>query len=208
MGYRRMNIHDLHAVYRRWKDGQSITNISDTEGFDRKTIRGYLQKFAENPELSSAELDTDALGRKLFELLPGNKRSSPVKDELQNHLQEIIDLITDKDEPVKLKTAFRIIKKKYQLSGSYESFKIFAKKVDLVKTVMKQFPRLETLTGQEIQIDYCTVGYHFDSESGKRRRIYAFIGKLSASRRQKIFLYFTCNLQFSLHVPFFNKLEI
>lgn len=182
MGYRRMNIHDLQALYRRWQSGQSIQSISQAEGYDRKTIRTYVQKFTEDPELCSGKLGTDELSRRLFALLPVNKRSSPVQDELQNHLQEIIDLLTDKDEPVKPKTAFKIIKRKYRLSGSYESFKVFAQKVNLAKTVLKQFPRLETLPGQEIQIDYCSVGYHVDPVTGKNRRVYAFIGKLSASR--------------------------
>ena len=160
MGYRRMDINNLHSLYRRWKNKQSIQEISLAEGFDRKTIRGYLQRFENHPELCSNELPADKLDEILFELLPANKRSSPIRDEFSNHLQEIIDLLTDKDEPVKPKTAFKIIKQKYNLSGSYESFKVFARKTDLVKTIIKQFPRLETLPGQEVQIDYGTVGYH------------------------------------------------
>lgn len=182
MGYRRMNIHDLHSIYRRWKRNQSIQEISHAEGFDRKTIRVYMRKFESIPELYAPDIAADEVDTKLFELLPANKRSSPVRDGFQDHLQEIIDLLTDKEEPVKPKTAFKIIKRKYGLSGSYESFKVFATKVDLVKTGLHQFPRLETLPGQETQIDYCTVGYHRDPETGRNRRVYAFIGKLSASR--------------------------
>lgn len=182
MGYRRMDINDLHSIYRRWKNNQNIQEISQTEGFDRKTIRVYLQKFRECPALESGELNNEELSRELFQLLPANKRNSPIQDGYQNHLQEIIDLLADKDEPVKPKTAFKIIKRKYQLSGSYESFKVFARKTDLLKTTLKQIPRLETLPGQEAQIDYCTVGYHIDPETGKNRRVYGYIGKLSSSR--------------------------
>jgi transposase len=177
-----MDINNLHSLYRRWKNKQSIQEMSLAEGFDRKTIRGYLHKFNNHPDLCSKKLPAERLNELLFELLPANKRSSPVRDEFSNHLQEIINLLTDKDEPVKPKTAYTIIKQKYKLTGSYESFKVFARKTDLVKTIIKQFPRLETLPGQEVQIDYCTVGYHVDPETGKNRRVYAFIGKLSASR--------------------------
>jgi hypothetical protein len=42
MGYRRMDRHVLATMVRRWFDGQAINAISNSEGFDRKTIRTYL----------------------------------------------------------------------------------------------------------------------------------------------------------------------
>ena len=41
MGYRRMNIIDLKCIYRRLRSDQSIKTISESEGYDRKTIRHY-----------------------------------------------------------------------------------------------------------------------------------------------------------------------
>jgi transposase len=184
MGYRRMNIDNLKAIYRRWITGQNISHISQMEGFDRKTIRNYLKSFedaglsADNPLEDKIQLQNV-----LLSLLPDNTRANPVQAGFEACRDEIKKLLSDKDHPVKPKTAFKIIKRKYDISGSYESFKVFFKKSLIKEDLAKTFPRLELPPGREIQIDYCTVGLHYDPETGRNRRVYGFIGKLSSCRQ-------------------------
>jgi hypothetical protein len=183
MGYRRMTIEDLKSIYRRLKEGQTISAISLGEGFDRKTIRGYLKALKEIKSLLKGnESDEDALHKQLLGILPANNRANPIQAGFNKHLDEIKGYITDKDHPVKPKTAYRIIKQKYDLKGSYESFKVFAHKAHLKEGCEETFPRLETPPGEDTQIDYCIVGYHTDHITGKRRRVNGFIGKLASSR--------------------------
>lgn len=183
MGYRRMTINDLKSIYRRWCDGQKISAISLAEGFDRKTVTNYIKNFKEaGLGVEQSALSEKGLHQRLITLLPNNERAHPVQESLARHIDEIIALVKDEDHPVKLKTAYRIIKRKYDLKGSYESFKVLVRK-KVIKTKLKDvFPRLETEPGQETQIDYCFSGYHYDYQAKKRRKVNGFIGKLSASR--------------------------
>src|SRR6056297_430322 len=127
MGYRRMNINDLKDIYRRLESGQSIRLISDATGFDRKTVRLYRDEITACGILSKQIPESDeALSQILFSLLPANERSSPIQDTFKKYQDEIIELITRKEDPLKPKTAFLVIKQKYELAGSYESFKVFA----------------------------------------------------------------------------------
>ena len=141
MGYRRMNIIDLKCIYRRLQSDQSIKTISESEGFDRKTIRHYRDAMKSSGLLKSPDPSEEILAEKLFELLPNNERSSPIHDEFHQHKDEIIRLTTREQEPMKLKSAFIVIKQKYGLGGSYESFKVFSRKHQLTVPGKKQFPR-------------------------------------------------------------------
>lgn len=192
MGYRRMNINDLKDIYRRLEGSQSIRLISDATGFDRKTIRLYRDAMTACGILTGQIPESDeALSHVLFSLLPANERSSPIQDDFKNHQDEIIELITRTENPLKPKTAFLVIKQKYKLAGSYESFKVFTRKTNLLIPGTCTFPRLEYRPGQETQIDYCKCGLMADPATGKRRTVYGFIGKLSASRLP--YVEFTCS---------------
>lgn len=183
MGYHKMTIEDLQSIYRRWLDNQSIRGISNVEGFDRKTIRAYLEEFERNGLQDTVFLEDEQKRLKaLARLLPKTDRKRPVADEFLKHIDEIKELINRKEEPVLPKTAFLIIQSKYSISGSYESFKVFCRKLDLSSGKKPPFPRIETPAGEEIQIDYGEVGFHVDPDTGKRRKVYAFIAKLSYSR--------------------------
>ena len=128
MGYRRMNINDLKSIYRRWKAGQKISFISTAEGFDRKTIRNYIRGFEKNG--LNRDVDTIAendLHTVLLSLLPCNEREHTVQASFHDLIDEIRNLVSDKVHPVKPKTEYRIVKRKYDLTASYESFKVFFK---------------------------------------------------------------------------------
>ena len=183
MGYRRMDINDLKEIYRRLQDGQTIRFISDATGFDRKTIRGYRDRMNESGIISEpTTTNPEDLSRRMFSLLPDNERNSPVQDSFLRHKDEIIDLITRTQDPLKPKSAYLVIKEKYETPGSYESFKIFIRKQKLLLPAKPSFPRLEQEPGQEIQIDYGKCGTITDPATGARRVVYGFVAKLSSSR--------------------------
>ena len=181
MGYRRMNINDLRDLHRRLASGQSINEVSIALGFDRKTIRRYRDGMQSSGILSSTDL-IENLENALRDLLPKNERECPIQDGYLRKMDEIKKLTTRKEDPLKLKTAFLVMKQKYNLLGSYESFKVFAKKNHLTTLRKKPFPRIEMDPGKEIQIDYCKCGLFQEPGAEKRRTVYAYIAKLSSSR--------------------------
>ena len=195
MGYRRMDMHVLKAIYRRWVERQPINKIHLEEGFDRKTIRSYIELFESKGFLPGAQLtDGEELDRVLRDLLPKNSRGRAKRELLVPYREELIQLVNpeaalkgsedpaDRLEAVKPKTAYLILVEKYRLDVSYETFKLYAREIGLMAKSKRAPIRLESPPGQETQIDYGTVGTVRDRHSGKDRRVYAFAAKLSCSR--------------------------
>jgi transposase len=176
-----MDLNELKEIYRRIRDNQSLRLISDATGFDRKTIRSYRDRIIASGIMTDPP-DSDELSHSLCRLLPANERSSPIQDSYLAHKDEIINLMTRTQDPLKPKTAYHVVRQKYEIDGSYESFKIFVRKQKLTLPSKKSFPRLELKPGQETQIDYGKCGTHPDPVSGKRRVVYSFVAKLSCSR--------------------------
>ena len=183
MGYKMMTVEILQDIFRRWHCSQIISNIAGNAELDRKTVGKYILKFKSAGYCPACSLpDEDVLRAYFLSLLPVIRKKSPISDSLLTHKAEIIDLITDPKEPVKIKTAWKIITRKYHLKCSYELFKKFVSKQDLKKNSVKTTIRIELPPGKEIQVDYGKVGTVFDSVSGKNKAVQAFCGILSHSR--------------------------
>ncbi len=183
MGYRRMNTEDLYSIFRRWKAGQTIKHIADVEGRDRKTVRNYVLMFLEAGYLVDGQgFDKQKVIEFLKELLPKTERPAEKREKLERHLDEIKRLITNSKEPVRVKTAWHIIREKYGVLVSYETFKLFVRNKGIKRKMPKQITRIELNPGLETQIDYGKVGRLHDPVTGKNREVYAYCGILSTSR--------------------------
>lgn len=183
MGYRKMTKEDVYQIIRRWHHGQKITRISKTEGCSRKTIRKYVNKLLKAGINRGKSLPgKEELFKILESVLPVNERKKEVTSRLIQHEEELKELINDPKEPVKMKTAFEIIKCKYDLKVSYETFKIFARNKKLSKSSPKKIIRIELPPGIETQLDYGKVGFLQSSTTGKNKVVWAFCGILANSR--------------------------
>src|SRR5208337_1172644 len=124
-----MKKRDLWKIYRRWQAGQSISYIAAKERRDRKTVRNYLKGFRSLGLASSETLQKEQQFYKLVQkLVPKQKkRSAPARDQLLPHVDELRKLINPASEALNPKTAFQLVRAKYELSVSYETFKRFAR---------------------------------------------------------------------------------
>ena len=184
MGYRRMDRQDLWEIYRRWVAGHSVSHIAASEERDRKTVREYIAGLqsvgltSEQPPIEQEEFD-----RRIAGLLPERtERAAPIRTRLEPYRQELERLITRKDEPLKPKTAFLVIKRKYDLEVSYETFKRFARVHRLGERERTVMIRIELPPGLETQLDYGKVGSLADALRSKNRVVWAFGAVLSHSR--------------------------
>jgi len=182
MGYRRMEPDTFYSIYRRWHAGQSLSAISRDEGKCRKTLRTYFQQLAAR----GASKERSLLSREEFmpiaaRIIPSSSRKRPADEVLGEHEAEIFALISSA-EPVKPKTAHRIITQKYGLKVSYSSFKRFYRERRPARQEPAQTIRIELPPGREIQVDYGYVGMFRDPRSGKNRKVHAFTGVLAHSR--------------------------
>ena len=120
MGYHQMTVKKLYEIFRRWHHKQMISHISFLEGFTRKTITNYIKKFEDSgysPQIPIQDQDHESLMKYLKSLLSKNIKSAPLLEQLEQYLDEIKDMLTDQKEPVKLKTAWKIIVSKYKWEG-------------------------------------------------------------------------------------------
>lgn len=182
MGYRRMEPDTFYSIYRRWHAGQSLNGISRSEGKDRKTLRHYFKQLV----ALGVGQDLPLLSREEFmpiagEVIPSSSRKRPTEEVLGEHAAEIFALI-ESDEPVRPKTAHRIITQKYELEVSYSSFKRFYRECGPARRPPEKKMRIELPPGREIQVDYGYVGMLRDPRTGKNRKVHAFTGVLAHSR--------------------------
>ena len=184
MGYRKMRKRDLWEIYRRWQAGQAVSHIAVNERRDRKTVRHYVEGFQElGLESSGAVVDEQRFYQVIESLLPARtERPSPGSEQLLAHGEELRELINRKKEPLKPKTAFLVVRTKYELAVSYATFKRFARQQGLSRAERRRMIRIELPPGLETQLDYGTVGTLRDAVGGTTRLVWAFCGVLTHSR--------------------------
>ena len=91
-------------------------------------------------------------------------------------------LIGRSNDPLVAKNAFLVVKQKYDLQLSYETFKRFARENRLGEQPRRQIIRIELPPGLETQLDYGKVGHLADPLVQRNRVVWAFCGLLSSSR--------------------------
>jgi transposase len=185
---------DIYEIIRRWRSGQTISHIADALGYDRKTVRNYIN----NALLNGISKDKDLPSRQ--ELLPllksiekHKKHKQPIRSVLSGFKDEIIELVNNPDNPLKAKSAFEVICRKHNLEEkiSYSSFKRYfkaecAKQTTKYRAKDQLTCRIETPPGRVVQIDYAKMGLLYDKHEQRHRTLYAFIATLSNSRHKFI----------------------
>jgi hypothetical protein len=179
-----MDKRDLWEIYRRWRDRQNLSRIAASEGRDRKTVREYLKRLtAVGLEQNGAAVEQQQFYQMVEAALPARAVwHGPTWEQLSKHADELRELITRGKEPLKPKTAFLVVKSRYELEASYETFKRFARQQGLSRAQRRRMIRIELPPGWETQLDYGLVGSLVDPLSGKDRAVWAFCGLLSHSR--------------------------
>lgn len=207
MGYRIMHPEKLLSLHRRWRDGQTVTDIARNEGLDRKTIRRYLGEFSragldQIPSGDKRVLETVALLTKV------NERRQATSSPFDLYLDEIKARIGDTLEPVKPKTAWEILVRKYGITGSYSAFKRFVIRHQISNRRHDAGIRIETPAGEEVQVDYGQVGRLLGPD-GKNHIVYAFVAVLCYSRLMFIQFTFRQNSESFIqsHVSLFSYLD-
>jgi transposase len=196
MAYKEVQTVTTWEILRRWADHQPLTAIAASVGCDRKTIRSYIE-LARTIGLNRE----DFLPERKEEILPRLQEAASRRVHakatgqmlLEPHVAEILTLINDGEHPLKPKTAFQVISRRYELTGkvSYSSFKRLARGRGLSVKARRSTCRIETRPGEQTQIDYAKVGLLWDPLEKRRRVVYAFIATLGFSRHKFIQFVFT-----------------
>lgn len=193
MAFHPISNMDLWEIIRRWHDRQSISQIAQALGYDRKTVRS-CKRLAISLGLSpDLPLPPKEEGLRLLQNIDRRLgRMANVQAALLPYLEEITSLINDPNLSLKAKTAFSVICERHDLTGkvSYTSYKRFVHTHKLTIDPTRTTCRIEVEPGSEVQIDYARMCMMFDRSCDHRRTLYAFIGTLSHSRMKYVELTF------------------
>ena len=184
-----MNHH--YEIIRRWHHGDRISRIASQLGFDRKTVRHYIQQAqAAGLEPGKPLPAFEALAPEMaaWNASGGGK---PKKETI--FLDPLIDEYRTYYEsrtcPLKPKSIYEALAERYGWKGrvSYSTFKRWVRRNKLSERGRsRRTCRIEGEPGEEVQIDYGYMGRIWDDSLQRHRKVYAFIGALAWSRHKYV----------------------
>lgn len=183
MAYRELTMIDVTEVLRRWQAGHSDRKIARSTGLDRKTVRRYVQ-WAVQLQLPADRALTEQEVHEVAQCVQA--RQEPTRSaewqEVAKH-KEQIEAWLKQQKPLRMKKVFTLLQRE-GLQASYWTLRRFA--IEEIGWRRKEPTILleEPPPGQEAQVDFGKMGYLIDSETGKRRALWALVVTLSFSRYQ------------------------
>lgn len=182
MARKELKVEELVEVLYQWHRGRNISQIKQSLGLDRKTIRKYI----ELAEGHGFIRDDEARDYRYYLELASRIQSglkTPVEStpayKATSLCQSVIERLLAK-KYMTPKQVFRILRKDHEYAPSYSSFKRY---------MHIQYPkaprnclRIEVGAAEEAQVDFGSAGLMYDSETGRMRRAHAFVMTLSYSR--------------------------
>jgi len=187
MAFKKIMLMDIYEVIRRWHGKQPVSSIALVTGYDRKTVRRYINTarilgLNENQDLP----DKEAVMALLKDSVKDRTFIQPAREILFPYRDEIIRLIENSEYRLCPKIAYEVICARHDLykKASYSSFKRFYRTHCQIGIAGKTTCRIETPPGRSVQIDYAKMGFLYDQVTRQNRSVYAFITTLSFSRHK------------------------
>jgi transposase len=184
MPRRRFEVIDIQEVLSHWYAGRAKAELARSLGIDRKTLRKYLAPAEAagyvpgGPPVAGEEWARRV--REWFPELLAPELRSPTFAEIARHHEAIKEgLLTNR-----LATVHQRLRDERGLKASLASVRRYVRvalpeqAARAALTVRKADPA----PGEEAQIDYGYLGSWSDPRRGARRRVWAFVMVLSASR--------------------------
>ena len=176
---------DIVEILVHWHAGRSQSQIAESLGLDRKTVKKYVDPAIAaglapgGPQRSSAEWNE--LVRAWFPQIADTKVRQITWPEIEQHRDFIVAM---SKAGVTRQTIWQRLRDEHGLTASVSSLKRYMD-ANLPEenlrgrvTVLREDPP----AGEEAQIDYGYLGSWADPVGGKRRRIWAFVMVLATSR--------------------------
>jgi len=180
---RQIAMNEIVEMIYHWHQGAGIRTIKRSLGFDRKTVRKYVDLGQKAGVQRGVPFPAeDELVRKLKELSTSTLlRETPAQDLIVPHREWIAELI--KDEQMTAKQVWRLFQEEKDLCIGYCTIKRYLK-TEFQFGVSPVTVRLEVEPGSQAQVDFGYAGMMVDPLTGKRHRAWAFIMTISFSRHR------------------------
>jgi transposase len=188
MSGKRKETMDIRELLRYIQHGDSDRAVEKAKGINRKTVARYR---AWATELGLLEGPLPPIGE-LHRLLKETMNTTPPPQNTSS-VEPYRELVTAlREQSVEMAAIHqRLIEQGY--SGSYSSVRRFVRNME--PFTPEAMVRVETLPGEEVQVDFGFAGYLVDPETGELRRAWAFVMTLSWSRHQYVEFVFDQKLE-------------
>ncbi len=187
MGFRELTMIDVKEVLRRWSAGQGDRKIGREAGADRKTVARYVAA-ARRLGLTRGHEFTDGEVHQVALCVQSRTATAPSEEwaEVTQHRVRIEQWLAGSASarPLRLTKVHTLLARDHGLSASYDTLWRYAHQElgwrDTPSTVRVDDPP----PGQEAQVDFGKMGWLVDTETGRRRTLWALIVTLAFSRYQ------------------------
>jgi transposase len=183
MARRDIPMNEVVETIYQWHKGMKVQHISQSLGLDRKTVRKYLGMARSlGIEQGGSKPDEQDLVGRLKNLINtrGPAYEKPARDLVAQYKGAIEEWL--KDANMTGKQIWRLLEETHGITVGYTTIKRYLRE-EFSFGRPAVTVRLETPPGEEAQVDFGYAGL-MDDETGKKRKAWAFIMTLSASRHK------------------------
>ncbi len=190
MARRRIDVADVKEILVHWDAGETISRMAASLGYTRPTVRKYVQAaMAAGLARGDRPRDEVAWERRARAALAQVETRRPAGPATVA-LAPYHDYLAERVGQVRLSVLYQRLHDEHGLPVSWASFYRYAQihwPERLRPTPRVTVPLADPPPGEEAQVDFFYVGRWEDPESGRARKLSAFLLTLSHSRHQ--FLY-------------------
>lgn len=173
----RLHMNHLRDIIHRLQAGESERRIARDMRLSRPTVhkyhelarlKGYLTPGAALPDEATL---LAALGR--------GPQPPKIPSSLEPYREVVKGLVK---QGVEMMAIYQRLRDNYGYTGSYSAVRRFINRLE--RSTPESYTRLHCEPGEEMQVDFASVGQLFDPASGRLRTAYVFVATLSYSRHQ------------------------
>jgi transposase len=173
----RLHMNHIRDLIRRLRAGESERRIAKDMNISRPTVhkyhelakqQGYLEKEATIPDDET-----------LQKVLGPGPRPPRIVSSLEPYGEVVKTL---RKQELELVAIWQRLRDNYGYRGSYSAVRRYV--AHLEPAPVEAYSRVHTPAGEEMQVDFGSVGQLFDPNSGRMRTAYVFVATLCYSRHQ------------------------
>lgn len=175
---------DVTEILIHWYAGRNVTELADSLGIDRKTIRKYLGPALDAGMVPGGPPMTQADWAKLVKQWFPQLTDTRLRQITWPQIAEHHDYITEHLPFLTMATIHQRLRDEKGLDCSASSLRRYVR-ANLPEEARRDqvvVLREPAVPGEEAQIDYGSMGMWTNPRTGKRHRIWAFVMVLAASR--------------------------
>lgn len=175
----RIHMNYINDIIHRLRCGESERQISRDLGISRPTVHKY--KIMATIE-GYLDIDTERPGLDQIAEVLGPKPQPPKKPSTLEPYQEVVKQMIERG--IEMTAMWQRLRSDHGYEGSYSSVRRFVHRLQCPKPGDKAVIRVQSEPGEEMQVDFGSVGQLFDPGCGRLRTAYVFVATLCYSRHQ------------------------